>query len=55
MLTFIMYWKIIISGIHLTSNAFVSTYLLKELTATESTGELDLGTLFEIKVTETKY
>ena len=41
----IYYWKIIISGIHLTSNAFVPTYLLKELTATESTGELDLGKL----------
>ena len=33
------------SGIHLTSNAYVATYLLKDLTATEYTGELNSGKL----------
>ena len=41
------------AGIHLTSNAYVATHLLKDLTATEYTGELDLGKLFKIKQTET--
>ena len=31
------------TGIHLTSNAYVATYLMKDLTATEYTGKLDLG------------
>ena len=35
------------TGIHLTANAYVPTYLLKELAATEYKGELSLGKLSE--------
>ena len=35
------------TGIHLTANAYVPTYLLKDLAATEYTGELSLGKLSE--------
>ena len=48
------YFNKIPSGIHLTSNAYVATYLLKDLTATEYKGELDLGNLSKIKYTELK-
>ena len=30
-------------GIHLTANAYVATHLLKDLTATEYEGEINLG------------
>ena len=36
------------TGIHLTGNAYVPTYLLKDLAATEYKGELNLGKLFEL-------
>ena len=48
------YFNKIPSGIHLTSNAYVATYLLKDLTATEYKGELDLGNLSKIKYKEIK-
>ena len=35
--------KYLCAGIHLTSNAYVATYLMKDLTATEYRGKLDLG------------
>ena len=35
------------TGIHLTGNAYVPTYLLKDLAATEYKGELNLGKLSE--------
>ena len=35
----------LIEGIHLTANAFVTTHLLKDLTATEYSGEISLGKL----------
>ena len=35
------------TGIHLTANAYVPTYLLKNLSATEYRGELSLGILSE--------
>ena len=36
----------IMTGIHLTGNAYVPTYLLKDLAATEYKGELSLGKFF---------
>ena len=36
----------LMTGIHLTGNAYVPTYLLKDLAATEYKGELSLGKFF---------
>ena len=44
---FIIYTFIYNSGIHMTGNAYVPTYLLKDLSATEYKGDLSLGKLFE--------
>ena len=40
------------SGIHLTGNAYVPTYLLKVLAATEYKGELSLGDLKNFTLAE---